>query len=200
MAEPDSQHPLESLIEEAIDTADNGKVTLGSLLDAFGNRSFGPMISLFALVAIVPPIGGIPLVPTTMGVLTILFAGQILIGRQSPWVPARLKDMGFDKEKVEKVRDKAGKWLARIDALVDKRLSLFAGDIAQWFAAACCVMVACLMPPLEAVPFAAALPASAILLFGLGLTARDGLLMLIGFALTGAALYFGYGWIFGGQG
>ena len=43
------------------------------------------------------------------------------------------------------------------------------------------------MMPLEAVPFAVAIPAVGITLFGIGLTARDGLVMLCGFTASAVA-------------
>lgn len=188
---PDGQHPLEDLMDEALDSAKNGKVTLDSLLDAFGNRSFGPLIALFGLIAMTPPLGGIPGIPSTMGLLTILLAVQILFGRDRPWVPGFIRDKGFSKDKVAKARDKAIGIFKRIDSLIGPRLEWITGPVGQWLAALMCVVVAALMPPLEILPFAAAVPAAALLMFGLALTARDGLLMLIGYAVAAGALYLG---------
>ncbi len=185
----DSGKPLENLLDEAIDSEENGDVTIGTLLSAFGSRGFGPLLCIFALIAILPPIGGIPGVPTSMGLLTMLIAVQILIGRRHPWAPGFIRRRGVSKGKVEKARDKAKGLLARIDALVGRRLTFATTRPAEWLAALCCMLLGFAMPPLELLPFAAALPASAILLFGLGLTARDGLLMLFGFAATGGSLY-----------
>jgi len=52
-----------------------------------------------------------------------------------------------------------------------------------------CILLACMVPPLEAVPFASSAPFATIGLFGLALIARDGLLVLSGFALSLGALY-----------
>jgi hypothetical protein len=187
-ARDEEEHPLEALLDEAVDSAEDGKVTIGSLLDAFGSRSFGSLVALFALIAIVPPVGAIPGVPTGMGVLIVLIAGQMLFGAKHPWIPQFLQKRGFRKEKVEKARDKAGKWARRIDKLIGPRLSWAAEGAAERIAAGCIVLVAALMPPLELLPLAAALPASAVLLFGLGLMARDGVLMLLGFTATAAVV------------
>ena len=46
--------------------------------------------------------------------------------------------------------------------------------VGQWFAAMCTTLIAFAIPPLELLPFAVAAPAAAILMFGLGITARDG--------------------------
>ena len=185
----DGEHPLKGLLDDAIDSAEDGRVSIGTLLDAFGSRGFGPIISIFALIAATPPIGGIPGVPTTMGLLTLLVAVQLLFGSQHPWVPQFIQKRGVKKEKLEKARKKASSVLGKIDALVGPRLKFATTGPAEWLAALCCVLLGLTMPPLELLPFAAALPAAAILMFGLGLTARDGLLMLIGFAATGGTAY-----------
>jgi hypothetical protein len=56
------------------------------------------------------------------------------------------------------------------------------------------------MVPLEVIPFAVAAPAAAITLFGLALTARDGLLMLVGFAVAAASTVLAWRWIGPGGG
>lgn len=181
--------PLEDLLEEAIGSAKDGKVSLGGLLGALGNRSFGPMIALLAVIAIVPPLSGIPGVPATIGVVIALLAVQIVFGRTHPWLPKFLKKLGFKTDKVETMRDKGRNFFERIDALIGPRLGWAAGNAARRLAALCCVLLALSMVQLDIVPFVAAAPAGAILMFGLGLMARDGLLMLIGFAGTAATAY-----------
>jgi hypothetical protein len=189
MAGQGSDTPLEDLIQTAIDSAEDDKVTIGSLLDAFGSRSFGPLIALFALIAIIPPISGIPGVPTTMAVLCALVAVQLLFGADHPWVPKFLKKLGTGREKLEKAQARGKAWMAWIDKLVRHRLAWAAEGVAQRIAAACVILAAVAMPPLELLPFAAAAPAAAILMFGVGLMARDGLVMLIGFAATAATAF-----------
>ena len=53
------------------------------------------------------------------------------------------------------------------------------------------MVIAVLMPPLEAVLFANVVTAAAISAFGLALVANDGLLALVAFSLTGAGLFVG---------
>ncbi|QIG78927.1 exopolysaccharide biosynthesis protein [Stakelama tenebrarum] len=183
------KRPLESLLDQAIEASENGSVSIGTLLDHFGNRSFGPVIATLSLFAIIPPIGAIPTLPTTVGVITILMAVQIVFGRKHPWLPAFIRKRSIGRDKVEKARKRLGSVLRRIDALIRPRVGWAAGGIATWLAAFCCMLLGAMMPPLELLPFAAALPGSAILLFGLGITARDGLLMLLGFMVSGAAAW-----------
>lgn len=185
------QSPLESLMAEAVDSAQDGEVTVGSLLDSFGNRGFGPLVALFGLIAAIPPIGGIPGIPTTMGVLSALIALQMVFGAEHPWVPNFIQDRGIDKDKVEKARDKANGFFKRIDKLVSPRLTWATGPRGQRVVAFIMVFLGLVMIPLELLPFAAALPASGLVLLGLSLTARDGVLMILGCALAAVAASLG---------
>ena len=83
-------HELES-VSDLLDVlesrkAENSKVSIGWMLDQFGDRTYGPALLLPALIEI-SPIGGMPGVPTFLAGLIILFAGQILIGHEHLWVP-----------------------------------------------------------------------------------------------------------------
>ena len=181
--------PLEKLLDDAVDSADGDTVTINSLIENFGDRGFGPLLVLFGLIAATPPIGGIPTVPTIMGVLTILVAVQILFGRKSPWIPNFIGKRGVDKSKVEKMHDKLFSFAGRIDALIGARLETIAGDNMRYIVAIMCILLGATMPALELLPFAAILPASAIVMFGLALMARDGLLMLLALCASGGAVY-----------
>ncbi len=194
------KRPLEALADQAVDSEKDGKVTIGDLIERFGNRGFGPMLVFFGLIAAIPPIGGIPGVPTSMGLMSVLLAGQMLVGRDHPWLPNFVRCRGVSVDKVEKARDKGKAVFSKVDALVSQRLEWAAGRTASFVVALCCVLLGLMMTPLELLPFAAAAPASAIVMLGLALTARDGVLMIIGFAATAASaalIAFNFSAIFG---
>ncbi len=183
---PDTQ-PLESILEQADDVAgENGKADLKALIESFGDRAFGPVLTLLGLLAI-SPVGAIPGVPIVLAAVVILFAGQILFGRTSPWLPGFLGEMSIKEEKISEMQDKAHGWLARIDGFLRPRIKWATGEVARRIAAGIVILLSFVMMPLEAVPFAVAIPAVGITLFGIGLTARDGLVMLCGFAASAVA-------------
>ena len=91
----DREHkPLETLLDEAIDAADGDEMKLGDILEAFGSRSFGPVIAILAII-VISPIGAVPFLPTLFAALILLIALQLLAGRSSPWVPDFVKKVGF---------------------------------------------------------------------------------------------------------
>ncbi|MHB9880462.1 exopolysaccharide biosynthesis protein [Pacificimonas sp. ICDLI1SI03] len=189
------QHPLESLLDEAIKCAKDGKLSVGDLLSAYGTRGFGPVIATLALITIL--IGAIPFLPMVIAAVILLMSVQLLFGKKQPWVPGAIAQRSIDVDHAKNVRDKSAKWLRRVDRLVKPRLEWAAGGVAQWFSAFCVSALALVMgaPPLEAIPFAVDVPALPILIFGIGLTARDGLFMLVGFALSAIAAYLCWLWL-----
>ena len=179
--------PLESVLDTAIEDCNQEKVTIGALLDMFGDRSFGPVIILLGLLVSVPPLGGIPGLPILVGAIILLFSLQIVFGARHIWMPEIIQEQGIECSKLEDARSRVKPWLRRIDRMITERLTWATGRIATYGAALSVSMLSLLMIPLELVPFAVAAPGMAIVLFGLALVARDGALMLAGFAGTAGA-------------
>ena len=180
--------PLENVLDRAIKETDGDKVSFGDLLDMFGHRSFGPVVALLGLIAVIPPVGGIPGLPAAIGLIILLFSAQIVFGASHIWVPDFIENLSIEKEKLRKAEDRWSKWLKRIDRLISERMDFLTGGWAVYIAAILISVLAILMIPLELVPFAAAAPGVAIMVFGLAFVARDGVLMLIGYATSAIAI------------
>ena len=185
----DERHPLESIFHEAVQKAEeDGDLTVAEVLDLFGGRSLGPLLMLFGLIAAVPPIGAIPLVPTTMGVLTFLTAAQFALGRKRIWVPGFVANRGIGADRLRAGERRAGSVMERIDALVRQRGGrLIEGPPQRLIAVAAC-LIALMMPPLEAVPFGVAVPGTALIALGIGVTAKDGAFLVLGLAVAAVTL------------
>lgn len=182
--------PLESVLETTIEECRDDKVTVGFLLDGFGDRSFGPIIMLLGLLVVIPPIGAIPGLPMIVGAVILLFSLQIVFGAHHIWMPEFIQKQGISCEKLEQAEDRVKPWLSRIDRMITKRLTWATGKVATLLAAIAVSLLALLLIPLELVPFAVGVPGAAIVVFGLALVARDGVLMLAGFAATLSTLLF----------
>ncbi len=181
--------PLENVLERAIDEIDGDKVTFEAVLELFGDRSFGPVIALLGLLVVIPPLGAIPGLPMLVGLIIILFSAQIIFGASHIWVPDFIKKRSISKEKLKEGDKRAKPWLKRIDRLISERLDFLTGQWSVRIAAIVVIFLALLMIPLELVPFAVAIPGGAIVLFGLAFVARDGVLMLLGYASSFLAIF-----------
>ncbi len=185
MAEERSAGNLEALLDQVEQAAEGGEgMSLGGLMDFVGRSSFGPFLLIPGLITLAPLIGDIPGVPTLMGLFVLLSAGQLLVGRRQIWLPRWLQERSVDREKL----DKAISWLRRpsrwLDRLMRPRLERFTGRTGTIASSAMCALIAVAMPFMEFVPFSANGAGAALTAHGLGLVTRDGLVMLLAFALT----------------
>ena len=194
----DPRHPIESIFEHAVEKArEDGDLSVDELLDVFGARSLGPMLMIFGLIAATPPIGAIPGVPTTMGLMTLLFSVQFAIGRPRVWVPKVVADRAIGIAKLEAGQRRAHGVAMKIDALVKPRFSVLTTAPANRVIALAASALALTMPPLELVPFGVAVPGVALICFGIGLVGKDGLFALLGLliaAVTAGMLIFAVPW------
>ena len=172
------------------DESDGDAISMNDLISTLESRGFGPLMMAPALIAFLPT-GAIPGIPSLCGILIILVASQRLIGKHHPWVPARLRDVEFDREKFKNGLDWIRPWTERIDRLFRPRLTFLFSPVMSWVIAALCVFFGLSMIPLELVPMAAAVPALAIVLAGLGLSTRDGILLIVSFLLFAVTLWLG---------
>jgi len=163
------------------------KVTVRDVGEAIGERSFGPLLLVPGLLALTP-IGVIPGAPTLLALVVVLIAGQLVIGRHEFWLPKFLANRGVSGTKLTRSLKKARPAARVVDRVIRPRLTFLTGAAAQRIAAVACLIVAFLIPPLELVPFGVAAPATAIVAFGLGLMARDGLLTLIALVASAASV------------
>lgn len=176
-------HSLTDILDQLIEGVDGKKVTLGDVMDLFGHRSFGPLLLVPGLLAI-SPVGAIPGVPTLLGIIIVLVAGQLAVGIAHPWLPGRLLSIKFSREKLEKGIDKGRPWAKRIDGIMKARLIWLTDKVVIRFIAAVCLVTAASMPPLELLPFAVFAPGLSIVALGLAITARDGYVVVAGLAFA----------------
>jgi hypothetical protein len=180
---------LEDILGELKKAADsNGaKVSVGELVDAVGRRSFGPLLVLGGLLGMTP-VAAIPSVPSLIALITILISAQLLFGRDRVWLPRFLERLSVKAEKVQKAVRVARKPARMADRVVKPRLQALTEPVADRLVALACILLALAVPPLEFLPFVAFVPALAITAFGLALIARDGVLVLLAFAITAGAI------------
>ncbi|MDN6181058.1 MAG: exopolysaccharide biosynthesis protein [Halomonas subglaciescola] len=162
----------------------NPKISVDDVLEAVGRRSFGPVLLLTGLITLAPLIGDIPGMPTLMALLVLLSAGQLLVGRQYFWLPGWLLKRNISRKIFDKALPYMKKPAGWVDKLLRVRLPWLTGYWGIRLTALAGIAIALAMPPMEFIPFSANGAGLALSLLGLGLVARDGLVLLVGFTLT----------------
>jgi hypothetical protein len=180
---------LTSILEHLDDQKEAQKLTLGEVIESFEHRGFGPLVIVPALVALLPPISGLPGIPAVAGLTIVLIAGQMIFGRSHPWIPARLRELSLSQEKVDHMKEKGKPWAEKIDSFSYHRLDWLHNPVSIRCIAALMVLLGLSMFPLGLVPFAVAAPAGSVLLLALGLVARDGLFTLFGLLLSSSVIW-----------
>lgn len=162
------------------------RVSVDDIVDAVGRRSFGPLLLIAGLITLAPVIGDIPGMPTLMAALVLLVSTQLLAGRKTFWLPKWLLNRSVSRKGFDKAIHALKKPAQWVDNLLGVRLKWMTGYAGIRATALACLLVAVAMPPMEFIPFSANGAGLALTLFGLGLVARDGLVLSLGFLITTA--------------
>jgi len=170
-------------------TRGQDEISVGDLLSAVGQRSFGPVVLIAGLITIAPLIGDIPGVPTLLGLVVVLTLGQLLFQRQSVWIPNKLSNRRMARETLIKGLDWMQKPACFVDRWTRPRLTWLVRGPGQYLMAVICMLVAAAMPAMEVVPFSANGGALALMVFGMAMVVEDGVLALLGMVITGGTLW-----------
>ena len=176
------------LFDRLVAETEGDKVSIRDLLQIVGARSYGPIILLLGFIA-VSPLTIIPGATWIVALLTLVITLQIVLGFRNPWIPARLLDFEFQREHLVEGTRTARRWAEIFDRILQPRLTFLTRKPFLQLVALMCVAAALITFPLGFVPFAPLMPGITILIFGLGLMSRDGVVILLASAsLVGAVI------------
>lgn len=167
-------------------------LTLGELLDVFGDEGLLLLTMLLTLVFLIPV--SIPGVSTVFGAAILLVGISRLIGRPL-WLPARLRVKALPAAKLRPGLTGGLAWVRRLERISrPHRLRVLVnGRVQNLFNNLAFILAALLlMAPFGFVPFSNTLPALALLFLAAGMIQRDGVAVLLGYlASVGTIIYFG---------
>lgn len=185
--------PLELLLDDLSDANGQEMVSVGQLVATFEDRPVGVLVTLFGMLALIPFIGGLPGAPIVISLLTLFTLGKPLFGGNGLWVPKFVANREIGTDKLDKAVEGARPWARRVDNLTSERLEfLVAPQAARIVILAVVALLAISLIPLGLIPGGIAPAALGMLVFGLALSARDGLFALAGYAATGLAIALGF--------
>ena len=178
----DRRRPLSELLTDIADDP-APTVTIGEIVRRLGRRSFGALLFIFAAP------NWLPLPPgssTFLAAPLVLLAPQIAIGIHRPWLPRALDARRLDRADLARALRKLVGPLERVEKVSRPRLVFLFGPVGDRVIGVTVTLLALvLMLPIFLGNMA---PAAAISAFGLALIQRDGILALIGYAITGLSI------------
>jgi len=167
---------------------DDERVTIGQILDEIGDRSLAAILLVPALIT-ASPISGIPGVPTLTGIAVGLIVVQMLMGRNTLWVPRAFARQGVSRSKMDKAVQFLRRPVGWLDAMMKPRLCWLAVRPCNYLALLLILAIAVTTPVMEFLPFAISIAAIAIGFFAAGMLLRDGLMILVGYAVVGLSIH-----------
>ncbi|MGP1274914.1 MAG: exopolysaccharide biosynthesis protein [Caulobacterales bacterium] len=179
---------LHSLLRNMADGTDGETVSVGDLLKTAGRRSYGPLLLLLGIIS-VSPLAAIPGANWLFSLITLLIALQILFGRDRPWVPQRLLDHEFSRERLMQGVTASEPYARTIDRFLKPRLNVLTRTPFVQLVALICIGAALVSFPLGFVPLGPLLPGLTVLVFGLAITSNDGLLVIVTGILLAASVW-----------
>ena len=153
-------------------------ITIGQLVDALQDRAFGLILLILALPCCIPFLYG---VPQAVSIPLVFVAGQILLGRPSPWLPERLRARSFSREAFDDMAQKAAPYIRWFEVIAKPRLTWLTHGLAERALGLFLVIFsASIATPL---PLTNTVPGAAVAVMALGFIERDGLLIILGTVL-----------------
>jgi len=159
------------------------RLCLGEIVEAFGDRAFGPVMFFFALINMLPwPPGG----TTLTGAPLLLLSFELALGRETLWIPRWAERISVNRETFGRLSRRFMRPLRWSEAVSRPRLYFLTGGFGQGLIGlACLFLSAVLVLPI----FGGNLvPAVAMGFFSLGVMQRDGLAVLLGWLTTAATV------------
>jgi hypothetical protein len=161
---------------------------LGEILDSVGRRSYGPLLLVIGLFAI-SPATVVPGMTWFAAALTLLVAGQMALGLRRIWLPKKALEAQLPRAAVASGLERSRGVARAIDKLLRPRLKFLSQPPFVNLVAVMCIVAALVTFPLGLIPLAPLAPGLAVVFFGLGMVARDGLWLGLGTAAMAGALW-----------
>jgi hypothetical protein len=171
---PSRPLPLSKRLVQIINETEDERLSFTNLAAQLHSRAWGGLLFIFAAINV------LPLPPGTsvfFAIPLMIVSAQMVLGRASPWFPARIDRRGVKKTELKRLIAKISGLEARIERVLKPRLGSLTGPTSTRIIGIVCFLVALLAA--IPIPLFHMAPAAAILLCGLALIYRDGALVIV---------------------
>lgn len=168
-----------SVVLHDLSTGDGTRISVGEIVTALRDRSFAPLMVIFAapnVLLFIPGSSVFTAVPL------MLLAVQLILGRPDVWLPRLIADRAIERTSFERIVSVAVPWVERVERLARPRWWPASFVWAERLVGVATLILAIFL--FLPIPFANGLPALSIIMLALGLSERDGFWFAGGLALT----------------
>ncbi|MDX2272499.1 MAG: exopolysaccharide biosynthesis protein [Cyanobacteriota bacterium] len=168
-------------IHALLDELAERPLTLGDILERTSERGFSLLIALLALPFLIP--APIPGLTSILGSASLLLSGQIALGRQQPWLPAKVARMPFPSALAVRLLQLMS-WVSKIlERLARPRWAGWANHPRVWQLNGVVLVWLTILLMLP-IPATNPIPTTGILVLSVAMLEADGLLMMVCYGFT----------------
>ena len=163
---------LSALLHEIAEQDGPDRLTFSELAARLHPRAWGGLLVVFSVINAIPLPPGVNIffaIPLT------IVSAQMALGRATPWFPTRFNRRGITKDELRRLIAKFQPIERRVERLFKPRLPRLTGPVATRVIAIMCLVLALF----TTLPVVHVVPAAVILLFGVSLLYRDGVVVLL---------------------
>lgn len=172
-----------SEVLERLANRPGARLHVGEVVEAFGERAFGAVMLMFAIVNMLPwPPGG----TTLTGAPLLFLSMELAWGRDTVWLPGWIERASVSRPAFKASSARLMKIIRFTEGLSKPRLYFLTGRLGQGLIGLACVFLSAIL--VLPVFGGNLIPAVAIGLFSLGVMQRDGIAVLLGWIMTGVTV------------
>jgi len=178
------QHDSASAVLRAvIDNAKGEAISIGEIIEAFGERAFGFVLILFSLPNCVPNVPGIAGI---VGTPVLIFGIQMMLGHKRPWLPGLILRQTVSVAKFKRLIDLAEPRLQKLESYCRPRLTGLFGPLGDRIVGLFAFLVAVsVLIPFPGTNFP---PSIALVIASVAIMEEDGYLLILGYLIGIAGL------------
>ena len=165
--------PTSAVLDELLGEAPTAQVTLGGLTEKLGDRSFGLVLLLLAVLGLLPGVSAVA------GVLLTVVAAQMILARPGPVFPRRIAARRFEARRLARMIRRIVPALRWLERFIRPRWTTPFEATKRVVGAVVLLLGGALLAP---VPLSNVPPALAITLIAFAYLEEDGILLCAGLA------------------
>jgi hypothetical protein len=173
-----------SAVLREIAHGDGERVTFREILTRLRHRAFGFTLLIFALPCVLPMPPGIP---TICGIALCIVGLNLIAARQQLWLPGFIADKSVARTDLQRIAARAVPRLERLERFCRPRFAIVTETVGKVLIGLVILVLGFIM--ILPIPFIGNMPPGfAATVIAIGMTERDGLIVLIGTAVSAAAI------------
>ncbi|MGC6423878.1 MAG: exopolysaccharide biosynthesis protein [Lentimonas sp.] len=163
-------HSLAHTLEQVLQNTSASGPTIEELTRAVGDKGFGVLLMLLSLPSALPiPAPGYSI---PFGIAMAIIAIQIMVGRESVWLPRRILKTRVPPKLADKMVGAGAAFLRRIERLIKPRMKWMHSKGGHALLAVIILLMSLFM--MIPIPGTNTLPAMAIFIIGVSMAEKDG--------------------------